>query len=145
MEVPSGRNETILIVDDDELVLTFTQNLIESLGYRVLSASNGRDALEMLRQSTPIDLLFTDVVMPGAMSGPLLVAEARRLRPELKVLYTSGYPDHRMPDRLPAPALHDMPDPGVDQVGKPYRRSELAVKLRKLLDGDRSEASIIDP
>ena len=144
MEVPSGRNETILIVDDDELVLTFTQNLIESLGYRVLSASNGRDALEMLRQSTPIDLLFTDVVMPGAMSGPLLVAEARRLRPELKVLYTSGYPDHRMPDRVPAPTLHDMPDPGVDQVDKPYRRSELAVKLRKLLDGDRSEASVID-
>jgi Response regulator receiver domain len=70
----------------------YVQSLIESLGYRVVPARDGLDALEILRHDTPIDLLFTDVVMPGGMHGPQLAAEARRLRPELKVLYTSGYP-----------------------------------------------------
>jgi CheY-like chemotaxis protein len=86
MEVPAGGGQTILVVEDDELVRPSVETLIESLGYRVLSARNGPDALEILRQDTPIDLLFTDVFMPGGMYGPKLVAEARRLRPELKVL-----------------------------------------------------------
>jgi CheY-like chemotaxis protein len=85
MEVPAGGGQTILVVEDDELVRPSVETLIESLGYRVLSARNGPDALEILRQDTPIDLLFTDVFMPGGMYGPKLVAEARRLRPELKV------------------------------------------------------------
>jgi CheY-like chemotaxis protein len=89
MEVPSQSGETILMVEDDELVRMCVKSLIESLGYRVVPACNGLDALEILRQDTPIDLPFTDVVMPGGMHGPQLVAEARRVRPELKVLYTS--------------------------------------------------------
>jgi CheY-like chemotaxis protein len=144
MEEPSGGGETILIVDDDELVLPLAKGLIESLGYRVLSVSNGREALEILRQDTPIDLLFTDVVMPGAMSGLQLVEEARRLRPGLKVLYTSGYLNHRMPGRLYNSTLRDMLAPGIEHVGKPYRRDDLAVRLRKVLDGDHSEVSILD-
>ena len=126
MEVPSGGSETILIVEDDERVHTYVTRLIESLGYRVLSARNGLDALEILRQDTPVDLLFTDVVMPGGMQGPKLVAEARRLRPELKVLYTSGYPDHSV--------LRKGLDAGIEQLSKPYRRHDLAAKLRKVLD-----------
>jgi CheY-like chemotaxis protein len=97
------------------------ETLIESLGYRVLSAGNGPDALEILRQDTRIDLLFTDVFMPGGMYGPKLVAEARRLRPELKVLYTSGYGDFT-------------PDPGFERLIKPYWPEHLAAKLRKVLD-----------
>src|SRR5215813_2025891 len=91
MEVPAGGGQTILVVEDDELVRPSVESLIESLGYQVLSARNGPDALEILRQDTPIDLLFTDVFMPGGMYGPKLVAEARRLRPQLKILYIYIY------------------------------------------------------
>jgi CheY-like chemotaxis protein len=116
---------TILMVEDDELVCMCVKSLIESLGFRVLSARNGLDALEILRQDTPIDLLFTDVVMPGGMHGPQLAAEARRVRPELKVLYTSGYPDSRC-------SAGDLT--GIEQLSKPYEPHELAAKLREVLD-----------
>ena len=110
MEVPSSGGKTILVVEDDELVRPSVESLIESLGYQVLSARNGPDALEILRQDTPIDLLFTDVFMPGGMYGPKLVAEARRLRPQLKILYTSGYEDFS-------------PEPGIERLIKPIGRS----------------------
>jgi CheY-like chemotaxis protein len=126
MGVPSHGGETILLVEDDELVRICVKSLIESLGYRVVPARNGFDALEILRQDTPIDLLFTDVIMPGGMHGPQLVAEARRLRPELKALYTSGYPEsQRSPDGLT----------GIQRLNKPYEQHELAAKLREVLDG----------
>jgi CheY-like chemotaxis protein len=126
MEVPSDGGETILMVEDDELVRPAVKSLIENLGYRVLSASNGLEALEILRQDTPIDLLFTDVFMPGGIHGPQLVAEARRLRPELKVLYTSGYLNYSV--------LRRGLDPGIGRVSKPYEAHELAAKLREVLD-----------
>jgi CheY-like chemotaxis protein len=126
MEVPSDGGKTILMVEDDELVRTSVTSLIERLGYRVLSAHSGREALEILRQDTPINLLFTDVVMPGGMHGPQLVAEARRLRPELKVLYTSGYPNDSV-------LLRGL-DPGIEQINKPYEPHELAEKLRDVLN-----------
>jgi len=84
MEAPSHRDETILMVEDDDLVRMSVQSLIESLGYRVVPARDGPDALEILRHDTRIDLLFTDIVMPGGMHGPQLAAEARRLRPNSK-------------------------------------------------------------
>jgi CheY-like chemotaxis protein len=87
MEIRPQGAETILIVDDDELVRASAATLIGSLGYRVLSAGSGPEALEVLRQDTPVDLMFTDVFMPGGMHGPQLVAAARRLRPDLKVLF----------------------------------------------------------
>src|SRR5262245_29923801 len=120
MEVPSSGGKTILVVEDDELVRPSVESLIESLGYQVLSARNGPDALEILVK-TPIDLLFTDVFMPGGMYGPKLVAEARRLRPQLKILYTSGYGDFT-------------PDPGFERLIKPYWPEHLAAKLRQVLD-----------
>jgi len=122
-----GRGETILIVEDDEMVHTYVTRQIKSLGYRVLSAQNGLEALKILRQGTQIDLLFTDVVMPGGMDGPELVVEARRLRRELKVLYTSGYTENSVVRQRKL-------DPGVELLSKPYRRHELAAKLRKVLD-----------
>jgi CheY-like chemotaxis protein len=126
MEVPSHGDETILMVEDDELVRMSVQSLIESLGYRVVPARDGPDALEILRRDTPIDLLFTDVVMPGGMHGPELAAEARRLRPELKVLYTSGYPG----SEYSADGLT-----GHQVLSKPYEAYELAAKLREILEG----------
>ena len=126
MKLSPGRGETILIVDDDDLVRPAAVSLIESLGYRVLSASNGHDALEILRQNTRVDLLFTDLFMPGGMHGPQLVAEARRLRPELKVLFASGYLNYSV--------LRRGLDPGIEKVSKPYWPDELAAKLREILD-----------
>jgi PAS domain S-box-containing protein len=122
-----GGGETILIVEDDEMVHTFVTRQLKSLGYQVLSAHDGREALEILRQGTPIDLLFTDVVMPNGMDGPQLVAEARRLRPDLKVLYTSGYTENSV-------VRQRRLDPGVELLSKPYLRHDLAAKLRKILD-----------
>jgi CheY-like chemotaxis protein len=128
MEVLAHGDETILMVEDDDLVRMSVQSLIESLGYRVVPARDGPDALEILRHDTPIDLLFTDVVMPGGMHGPQLAAEARRLRPEIKVLYTSGYPGSEYaPEGLTAQQM----------LSKPYEADELAAKLREILE-DRS-------
>ena len=110
MEVRPDSAETILLVDDDELVRKSAATLMASLGYRVLSAGSGSEALEVLRQDGPIDLLFTDVFMPGGMHGPQLVAAARRLRPELRILFTSGYFEY-------AGIRHAL-DPSIEQVSK---------------------------
>jgi len=127
MEVRPEGTETILFVDDDELVRKSAAILIASLGYRVLSARSGPEALEILRQDTPIDLLFTDIFMPGGLRGPQLVNAARRLRPELKVLFTSGFFEHA--------EIRDALDPSIEQVSKPYDRTVLAAKLRRTLSG----------
>jgi CheY-like chemotaxis protein len=125
MEVRPEGAETILIVDDDDLVRTSAATMIASLGYKVLSAGSGPEALEVLRQGTPIDLMFTDVFMPGGLHGPQLVAAARRLRPDLKILFTSGYFEY-------AEIRHAL-DPSIEQVSKPYERDVLAAILRRTL------------
>jgi PAS domain S-box-containing protein len=124
---PVGGGETILVVEDDEMVHTFVTRQIESLGYQVLSAHNGLEALEILRQDASIDLLFTDVVMPGGMDGPELVARASQLRRHLKILYTSGYTENAVARRRNL-------EPGVELLSKPYLQRDLAAKLRKVLD-----------
>jgi YesN/AraC family two-component response regulator len=86
----------------------------------------GPEALEILRQDTPIDLLFTDVFMPGGMHGPQLVNAARRLRPELKVVFTSGFFEYA--------AIRQGLDPRIEQISKPYEPNALAEKLREVLD-----------
>jgi len=126
MQVPSDGGETILVVDDDDLVLPAAKSLIEKLGYRVLTACNGPEALEILRQDTPIDLLFTDVFMPGGMHGPQLANAARRLRPELKVVFTSGFFEYA--------EIRQGLDPRIEQISKPYEPNALAEKLRDVLD-----------
>jgi PAS domain S-box-containing protein len=119
--------ETVLLVEDDELVRRYGQEQLAAMGYRVLAAGNGAQALEVLRSGEPVDLLFTDVVMPGGLTGRELAEEAARLRPGLKVLYTSGYAENAI--------VHDgRLDPGVQLLRKPYRRAELARKVRLALD-----------
>jgi signal transduction histidine kinase/CheY-like chemotaxis protein len=118
--------ETILVVEDDPLVRTYVLAQIKSLGYGTLSASNGPEALNVLRSKEPIDLLFTDVIMPGSINGRQLSIEALKLRPALKVLFTSGYTENAID--------HDgRLDQGVQLLRKPYRRSDLANMLRTAL------------
>jgi PAS domain S-box-containing protein len=123
-----GGSELILLVEDNELVRKFGQDMLQSLGYAVLTASDGRTALAILQERNDVKLLFTDVVMPG-IGGPELARHARKKHPALKVLYTSGYTQDSM--------IHDGKlDPGVTLLEKPYSRSALAAKLREVLSGD---------
>ncbi len=121
-------SESILLVEDDEQVRRLALGHLKALGYQVLQARNGLQALDMLRQPVHVDLLFTDVVMPGGMSGRQLADAALQLRPELKVLFTSGYSEDAI-------MHHGRLDPGVHLLAKPYRRSDLARRVRALLDG----------
>jgi CheY-like chemotaxis protein len=95
-----------LVVEDDEDVLLVAAENLTELGYHVETAVNAAQALEILRGDDPVDLLFSDVIMPGGMNGVQLAVEARRIRPELKVLLTSGYTatalsrEHGLPDNL---------------------------------------------
>jgi PAS domain S-box-containing protein len=125
--VPGGP-ETILVVEDDPLVRQHVIGVLETLGYRVLGAANGAEAIERLHARPDIDLLFTDVVMPGGMNGRELADAAQALRPDLPVLFTSGYTEDAI-------VHHGRLDPDVHLLRKPYRRQELAAKLRQRLDG----------
>jgi PAS domain S-box-containing protein len=123
----SARGESILLVEDDDLVRTHALQLLKSLGYRVAVASSGPEALEELRKGEPCDLLFTDVIMPGGMTGPQLAEAALALRPGLRVLYASGYTENAI-------VHHGRVDPGVNLLHKPYRKQELAAKLRAVIN-----------
>lgn len=90
---PPNGSETILVVEDDDMVRLYAQAQLVSLGYRVICACHGPEALEVVRQREDIDLIFTDMVMPRGMSGRELAVAARAVRPNLKVLYTTGYAD----------------------------------------------------
>ena len=122
----TGGSETILMVEDDKLVREHGEQLLKSLGYRVVVASTGAEAIAMLKTHEPIDLLFTDVVMRGGMNGRELADQAAALRPSLPVLFTSGYTQN-------ANVHHGRLEEGVHLLKKPYRRRDLAAKLRQLL------------
>jgi CheY-like chemotaxis protein len=124
---PRG-GETILVVEDDPLVRGFVVVQLRDLGYCVLEAADGPAAQKLLDDGASIDLLFTDVVMPGGMTGRQLADDAKRRRPNLKMLYTSGYTEDSI-------VHHGRLDPGVHFLAKPFRRQDLAVKIREALDG----------
>jgi PAS domain S-box-containing protein len=121
-----GGNETVLVVEDDPLVRRYVMTQIESLGYTTLEAANASDALRIMDDVATIDLLFTDVIMPGGMNGRQLVDEALKRRPGLKTLYTSGYTENAI-------VHHGRLDSGVLLLAKPYRKSELARMIRHAL------------
>ncbi len=120
-----GGHEAVLVVEDDSMVRRYVMTQIESLGYTTLEAANAADALKIL-DTAPIDLLFTDVIMPGTMNGRQLVEEALKRQPSLKTLYTSGYTENAI-------VHHGRLDSGVLLLAKPYRKSELARMLRLAL------------
>jgi signal transduction histidine kinase/CheY-like chemotaxis protein len=125
---PQRGHEAVLVVEDDAMVRGHVVNELTQLGYRVLAATDGHAAMALLRGGAELDVLFTDVVMPGGMSGPQLAAAATALRPGLRVLYTSGYTENSV-------VHHGRLDAGVVLLSKPYRRQELAEKLRLVLAG----------
>ena len=123
-----GGTETVLVVEDDSLVRRYVMTQIESLGYTTLEAANASEALQIIDATPSVDLLFTDVIMPGIMNGRQLVDEALKRRPALKTLYTSGYTENAI-------VHHGRLDSGVLLLAKPYRKSELARMLRLALGG----------
>ncbi len=122
-------SETILLVEDEELVRNFAVSILEKYGYRVLAAPSGEAALELCeKEGHAPDIIFTDVVMPG-MSGKQLAGELTALYPRVKVLYASGYTENAI-------VHHGVLDEGIDFIQKPYMAEELLVKIREILNRD---------
>jgi CheY-like chemotaxis protein len=121
-----GGRETILVVEDDHLVRTFVVGQIQSLGYATLAAVNAAEALVVIDSPTEIDLLFTDMIMPGSMNGRQLAAKALQRRASLKILFTSGYSNEAI-------IHHGHLDAGVLLLAKPYRKSDLERMIRAAL------------
>jgi PAS domain S-box-containing protein len=119
-------NFTVLVVEDKPDVRKIVAGILSELGGNVIEAEDGRSALEYLAERRDIDLLFTDVVLPGGMSGPEIATKARRIIPGLKIVLTSGYPDGEFNDPVP-----DDEFPWF--IRKPYRKSEIALLLDKVL------------
>jgi signal transduction histidine kinase len=135
-----GGRETVLVVEDDALVRNFVTGQLKSLGYTTLVAGNAAEALKLIDQGAPLDLLFTDVIMPGTMNGRQLAEEVVKRLPTVKVLFTSGYTQNAI-------FHHGRLDPDIILLPKPYRKSDLArmvrlaisapltPSLKRLLDG----------
>ena len=120
-------SETILVCEDDEDVRAYSAEVLRELGYKVLEAADGPTTLALLRANGPVDLLFTDVVLPGGMTGAELAREAARLQPGLNTLFTTGYARNAI-------VHHGRLDPGVDLLTKPFSYSDLAARVRDILD-----------
>ncbi len=126
----AARSEVVLVVEDEEAVRGFTVEMLRELGYGVLEAANGHAALRLIESNMAIQLLFTDVGLPGGMNGRQLADEATKLRPSLKVLFTSGYTRNAIVHggRL---------DAGVALIGKPFTYAALAEKINQVLNEGR--------
>jgi len=123
----SGGHELILVVEDNKGLRDLALKHLQSLGYRTLPAADGASALEIIRGGASIDLLFTDMVMPGGLDGQALAEAAHRLRPDLKVLFTSGF------TAVAASATAE-DQFGSNLLSKPYRKDELARRIRSAID-----------
>ncbi|WP_158900071.1 PAS domain S-box protein [Burkholderia sp. L27(2015)] len=130
-----GGSEAILVVEDDPKVQSTVVDTLSQLGYAVLKADDAQGALTIIRSGVHIDLLFTDVVMPGPVRSPEMAKQALALLPHLRVLFTSGYTQNAIVHggRL---------DPGVELLSKPYSREQLAYKVRQMLRGATSPANV---
>jgi DNA-binding NtrC family response regulator len=124
--MPQG-SELILIVDDEVDLLRLANQYLQSLGYRTLTANNAHAAIELLKEDLSVDLLFTDVVMPGDMNGYQLAEAAVKLSPTLKVLLTSGFTANTI-------AVNGQARFNSNLLHKPYRKSDLATHVRSVLD-----------
>jgi signal transduction histidine kinase/CheY-like chemotaxis protein len=124
---PAKPSETILLVEDDEGVRQYAKSALEELGYKVLVAQDGASALHIANDGTHIDLLFTDIVLPGGMNGRQLSREVLKTRPGLAVLFTTGYTPNAI-------IHHGRVDPDVQLLSKPYTRDDLSHKIRHVLD-----------
>ncbi len=125
-EAAGGGTEVVLVVEDDDEVRSTVVDMLSELSYRVLKARDAQSALAIVESGVPIDLIFTDVVMPGPLRSPELAVKARQRIPTVAVLFTSGYTDNAIVHggRL---------DEGIDLLSKPYTRDALARKVRQVL------------
>jgi PAS domain S-box-containing protein len=130
--------ETILVLADDDDVRTFSVEVLREMGYRVLEAHDGPSALRLLERQPRVDLLFSDVVLPGGLTGKQVSEQARALRPDLKILFTTGYARNAI-------IHHGRLDRGVHLITKPFTLNELAAKVRDVLDAGSSESDQIKP
>jgi nitrogen-specific signal transduction histidine kinase/CheY-like chemotaxis protein len=119
--------ELILVCEDDEDVRTYSADVLRELGYKVLEAADGASALAVLEANPDVDLLFTDVVLPGGMTGAVLAKEAAKLRPGIKTLFTTGYARNAI-------VHHGRLDAGVELLTKPFSYADLAARVRDILD-----------
>ncbi|GAB5414261.1 MAG: hypothetical protein Cons2KO_18640 [Congregibacter sp.] len=124
-------HELILVVEDDLLLRQHATRIVATLGYRVLSAASATDALRILAENPDIDLLFSDIIMPGDLNGDELARVALQQRPDLRVLFASGYTGGLNLDG-------GLVDGKFELLQKPYRREELALRLRQVLDTPRA-------
>ncbi|MBZ5759469.1 MULTISPECIES: hybrid sensor histidine kinase/response regulator [Rhizobium] len=122
----TGGTETVLVVEDDDAVRDTVVNLLTDLGYRVLKAIDAASALSVIESGIPIDILFTDVVMPGTLKSPELARKARERLPDIAILFTSGYTENSI--------VHGGKlDAGIELLSKPYTREAMARKFRHVL------------
>src|SRR5262249_46088894 len=126
--VEPGGSEAILVVEDEDDVREVASATLERLGYRTIAARDGRDALAILSSDGEFDLLFTDYVIPNGLNGAQLAREALRLRPQLKVLVTSGYV------RQATASTDSLRVDDFPLITKPYRSADLAARIREILD-----------
>jgi CheY-like chemotaxis protein len=125
--IEGANGETILVVEDDPDVRSFTVDMLRELGYRVVDAPDGSSGLRQLDAHQEIELIFTDVGLPGGMNGRQFADEALRRRAGLKVLFMTGYAQN-------AVVHHGRLDPGVELITKPFTYAALAAKIRRVLD-----------
>jgi len=125
-ELKSANGETILLIEDNQTVRRAISTMLDMLGYKVLTAGNGPEAMELAHDSHVIDLLLSDIVMPGGMNGFEISEKIREHRPTLKCLFMSGYaslPDNQIPQN-------------ADFLGKPFELKVIADKLQEILSGN---------
>jgi len=128
-EMPLARGETVLVVEDDSDVRGVAVTILGELGYRVLEARDGNSARVVMEATPKIDLLLTDVVLPGDQNGPDVAAAARDGFPEIRTVFMSGYTENAI-------IHHGRLDEGVLLLQKPFRKTELAQKIRQALEQD---------
>jgi CheY-like chemotaxis protein len=123
----------VLVVDDETDLIEIATRYMEEMGYRVYQAADGAGALAVVEQQRDIDLLVTDIIMPGGMNGAELAQEVRQMLPRLKVIYCSGFPANALAERsmslVDGPLLH-----------KPYQRTELDAMVRAVMEDKKGEA-----
>jgi CheY-like chemotaxis protein len=122
-----GHGETVLIIDDEETIRMLVAEVLGEAGYRVIEAPDGPSGLDILRSDRRIDLLISDVGLPGGMNGRQVADAARETRPELKVLFITGYAEN-------AAVGNGLLAPGMEVMTKPFAMADLAVKVHEMIE-----------
>jgi CheY-like chemotaxis protein len=124
----AGRGETVLVVDDEETIRRLVSEVLEELGYSAIEAADGPSGVGVLESDARIDLMITDIGLPGGMNGRQVADAARSVRPGLKVLFITGYAEN-------AVVGNGHLDPGMQLLTKPFEIDALSDKIREMIEG----------